>query len=71
MPRTRDASAINRIVKHERTAGQFNDNVGKGQHQTGKGQYTDDDTDDTEGGTDFQAVFRTGARGLEKPFQPL
>jgi hypothetical protein len=43
---------------HQRTAGQFDDDIGEGQHQAGEGQHPDDDADDAEGGADLEAVFR-------------
>jgi hypothetical protein len=50
---------------------QFDDDVGKGQHQAAVGQHADDDADDPHGGADLEAVFRTRTRRFDEPDQLL
>jgi hypothetical protein len=46
----------------QRAGGQFDHDVGEGQHQPAVGQYPDDDPDDAHGGADLEAVFGAALR---------
>ncbi len=45
--------------QNQRAIGQFDNDIGKGEYQTTKGEYTDNNTDNANGGTDLEAALST------------